>query len=130
MKIDVTSEIPDLSGEVFRVAIGSRQVEICAECAEKIDAAIKPLTVRLVCTRSLTGITEVSRKLQPDVRYARGQLAHKIYNSNEPQLDHKEELPMLIQAVEEHELNPLILFYVMNLLNPLGSPEPEMVVED
>lgn len=125
MKIDVTSEVPDLSGEIFRVAVGAGQVKLCKPCAKKIDTATEVLTVRLVCTRSLTGITEVSRGLKPAVLYARAQLAHKIYNSDEPQLDHKKELPMLIKAVEEHELNPLILFYVMNLLNPPSSSEPE-----
>lgn len=122
MRFDATQEIKELDGTTVEVTTGKATgIEMCPECSEKWRATVVPMTARLVCTRSLTAMTQRTQGLSEDERFAWGELAHKIYNSDEPSLS-ADDVITLRKAIGWHE-GPHIVFVMRMLLEPPDLPD-------
>jgi len=114
-KIDVTQIINGLDDSPLMAQ--SADVELCDECKAKIEAAQSAFTLRMSCTRSLTTPTEKTRSLDGAAKFARGQLAHRIYNEDDPTLT-AEEIVLLKECIGDVELNPIVVMRAYELLDP------------
>jgi len=121
MRIDVTEVLKEFDGSELEVSAGSAQaVELCAECTVAWREMMRPLTLRLVCTRALSAMTQKSAALPAEEKFRRGQLAHRIYNEDTPSLD-AGEITMVKNAIGEND-GPLVLMQAWLLLDPPDEP--------
>jgi len=121
MRFDVTGNVERFDGTVMEVAVGdATSIELCKECGEKLAAATKIVTTRLVCTRALTAITQKTTGLSGEDRFTWGRLAAKIYENDKPSLD-VDEIKILRQAIGWNE-GPQIVYRMRMLFEPPDEP--------
>ena len=115
MKLDVTKILTKFDGD--NITIHNMDVELCPQCAKKLTEAKQPLTLRLVCTKALTSITQKTQQLSGQKKFERGELARKIHNENEPNLT-VDDIILIREVVGEVE-GPLVVLQVFELLKEL-----------
>jgi len=124
MKINVTNQLAELDGTGMEILSGLRNASLCGACSEVLRKAMQPLTLRLVCTRALTS-AEHNQGLSSEEKFKRGQMAHKIYNSDEPSLS-ADDVVRLKKAIGNYD-GPLVVLQAFELLDP---PDDEAAGDD
>jgi len=123
MRIDVTKTLTEFDGTEINTPVGGvKSITLCADCSKRLRDNMQPLTLRLVCTRALTVITQKSANLPPEEKFKRGELARKIYSEDNPSLS-SGEIETVKKAIGNNpDDSSLIVLQAFELLDPKDEP--------
>ena len=99
--VDVTQGVFDFDGEPILVGEEGKE---------------RPLTLRLVCTKSLTAILRQDETAKGEEKLKRGILAERIYSNDE--VDLKAEEISLVKELIGRLYGPLIVMRTWRMLDP------------
>jgi len=119
MKINMNQEIKSYTGETF---ITGQKLAACPHCNKALpqldENSGEPLTLKLVCARALTNLTETEAKqLSGDEKAARGVLTLRIFDGPD-EVDLKAaDIVALKSAIGNSTYNPVVIARAFDMLD-------------